>query len=174
MGDLRFLLAQILNFKEFPAMNSTFETEIDGIGISILRELQADARTSYSEIGRRVGLSSPAVAERVRKMEESGIIRGYHARLHPDTLGQRVTAFITLTTQSRHYPEIFALAQKRKDILECHHISGNESLIIKAASGSITGLDKLVERLGKFGETKTAIVLSSPVVKKISPLLMAD
>ncbi len=148
-------------------MNIKFKSSVDKTGINILRELQMNARSTFSEIGRRVGLSSPAVAERVYKMEETGIINGYHADINPSTFGQNIMAFITLTTQPDQYQKIYSFAEKQKEIVECHHISGNESLILKIVSGSISQLNGMVEKLSKFGETKTSIVLSSPVKKRI-------
>ena len=147
-------------------MNAKFESLVDKIGMDILRELQMNARSGFSEIGRRVGLSSPAVADRVYKMEEAGIIRGYHAEINPGIFGRDIMAFITLTTRPENYPKIYAFAEKQSEILECHHISGNESLILKVVSGSIPQLNGLVEKLSRLGETKTSIVFSSPVQKK--------
>lgn len=147
-------------------MDEKIKGYLDDIGLKILRELQTNARISFSEIGRRVGLSSPAVAERVYKMEDTGIIKGYHAQLNPDYFGHKISAFITISTQSEKYPKITALAQQQNEILECHHISGSESLILKVVSNSIPSLDRLVETLSRFGQTKTAIVLSTPVNKK--------
>ena len=148
-------------------MNAKFESSVDTIGMNILRELQINARSSFSKIGRKVGLSSPAVAERVYKMEGAGIINGYHADINPGAFGLDIMAFITLTTQPEKYEKIYAFAEKQKEIVECHHISGNESLMLKVVSGSISQLNGMVEKLGKFGETKTSIVLSSPIRKKI-------
>ena len=140
---------------------------VDGIGMKILRELQINARSTFSEIGRKVGLSSPAVAERIYKMEETGIISGYHTTINPTVFGHNIMAFITLTTQPNKYNEIYTFAEKQKEILECHHVSGNESLILKVVSGSISQLDDMIDKLTKYGETKTSIVLSSPLQKKI-------
>jgi len=148
-------------------MNAKFKSSVDKIGMNILRELQKNARSTFSEIGRKVGLSSPAVAERVYKMEGAGIINGYHADINQNFLGQDIMAFITLTTQPEKYQKIYSFAEGQKEIIECHHISGDESLIIKVVSGSISQLNTLVEKLSKFGETKTSIVLSSPVKKRI-------
>ncbi|OGR24449.1 MAG: AsnC family transcriptional regulator [Desulfobacterales bacterium RIFOXYA12_FULL_46_15] len=148
-------------------MNAKFESSVDTIGMNILRELQINARYSFSEIGRKVGLSSPAVAERVYKMEGAKVISGYHADINPGAFGLDIMAFITLTTQPEKYEKIYAFAGKQKEIMECHHISGNESLIMKIVTGSISQLNSMVENLSKFGETKTSIVLSSPVRKKI-------
>lgn len=148
-------------------MDAKIKSMMDGMGRKILRELQVNARSTFSDIGRKVGLSSPAVAERIYKMEEAGIINGYHADISPESLGHRVTAFITLTTKPDRYREIYAFAGEQKEILECHHISGNESLILKVASASVSGLNDLVETLSRYGETKTSIILSSPLQKKI-------
>ena len=148
-------------------MSVKFESSIDEIGIKILQALQMNARSTFSEIGKRVGLSSPAVAERIYKMEASGIINGYHADIKPDIFGHHILAFISLTTQPEKYQKIYSFAIKEKEIIECHHISGNESLIMKVVSVSIPHLESVVEKLSKFGETKTRIVLSSPINKKV-------
>lgn len=147
-------------------MTAEIKRSVDEIGMKILLELQKNARISFSEIGRKVGLSSPAVAERVYKMEETGILTGYHADINPEVFGHHILAFISLTTRSDMYQDVYLYADKSRQIIECHHISGSESLILKAVSGSISQLDTLVEALGKFGETKTSIVLSSPIQKK--------
>lgn len=147
-------------------MNAADPIKIDGIGFNIIRELQNNARATFSDIGRKVGLSPPAVAERVYKMEASGIIRGYHADVNPEVFGHQVLALISLTTRPERYPEIHAFAGQEKQVIECHHVSGQESFIFKAGSTSISHLDRLVEKLGNFGETRTTIVLSSPVEKK--------
>jgi Lrp/AsnC family leucine-responsive transcriptional regulator len=147
-------------------MSAKVESPIDSIGIKILRELQMNARSSFSRIGRKVGLSSPAVAERVYKMESAGIIGGYHADINPKAFGQDVMAFVTLTNQPEKYQAIYAFAEKEEEIVECHHISGNESLILRIITGSIGQLNTMIEKLSRFGETKTSIVLSSPIQKK--------
>ena len=148
-------------------MSAKFESSVDTIGMNILRELQMNARSTFSKIGRSVGLSSPAVAERVYKMEGAGIITGYHADINPGAFGLDVMAFIALTTQPEKYQQIYSFAEKQEEIVECHHISGNESLMLKVVAGSIAQLNSMIEKLGQFGETKTSIVLSSPIKKRI-------
>jgi len=152
-------------------MGSQFESYVDMIGMKILRELQMNARSTFSEIGRKVGLSSPAVAERVKKMEESGIINGYHTDINPGTFGHQIAAFITLITRPEKYSKFYSVAEDTKEIVECHHISGDESFLLKVVSGSISHLEEIVEKLGKFGETKTSIVLSSPIQKTVMECL---
>ena len=147
-------------------MDNKFSKVLDNIGLNILRELKQNARTGFSEIGRRVGLSSPAVAERVYKMEELGIIGGYHVKLDPVSMGFPVLAFITLKTHPKKYSQIYSYLNDVAGVMECHHISGHESLIIKMYTTSVSNLDSMIEKLSEYGETKTSIVLSSPIDKK--------
>ncbi len=146
-------------------MDFKFETSLDKIGLNILKQLQANARISYSEIGRRVGLSSPAVAERIKRLEDIGIISGYHANVDYTKVGFPILAFVFLTSLSEKYNEVYNFIEQTSEIIECHCISGNESFIIKAYSRSVSQLDQILEKLSEFGETKTTIVLSSPIQK---------
>ncbi len=152
-------------------MDFKFERSLDQIGVKILHELQMNARMSFSEIGRRVGLSSPAVAERVKKMEDAGIICGYHVKVDHKKIGLPILAFIFLTTQSDKYNRVYAYAEKTSEILQCHCISGNESFMLRTFTSSVSQLDDLIEKLSAFGETKTFIVLSSPINKAAFDLI---
>ena len=138
---------------------------LDQVGRQILNILQENARIPYSELGRQVSLSAPAVIERVRKMEEAGIISGYHARIDANKVGWPIMAFVSLSTRSELYPRVIEMAKHEPGILECHHVSGGESFVMKVMAPSIQDLEALIERLSPFGQTKTLIVLSSPVDK---------
>jgi Lrp/AsnC family leucine-responsive transcriptional regulator len=151
-------------------MDFEIERLLDRTGLKILRALQENARLSFSELGRRVALSSPAAAERVRKMEAAGIISGYHARVEPDKVGLPIMAFILLKTRTEKYPDIFSLARRLSEILECHHVSGGESFVMKVVVSSIPHLEELIEKLSPYGETSTLVVLSSPVQKRVLDL----
>jgi len=147
------------------------EKLLDRIGIKILSVLQENARMPLSRIGREVGLSAPAVAERMRKMEEAGVIQGYHARIAPEALGRTVSAFINLTTDPKHYQAVKSLAADLHQIISCHHISGDASFIIQVRVKDLPALEAIVERLSPFGQTQTAIVLSTSVDKTaVAPL----
>ena len=139
---------------------------LDEVGWQILTVLQEDARLSYTEIGRRVGLSLPAVVERVRRLEEAGIITGYRAEIDISKIGLGITAFIRVTTASEKYPALNALLKAMPEILESHHLAGADSFIIKVVASSIPHLESLITRLSPFGQTTTSIVLSSPVIKR--------
>jgi len=153
-------------------MNPQIEKLLDRIGRKILAALQENARIPLSRLGEIVGLSAPAVAERVKKLEESGIIQGYHVRIDPTVVGQSVIAFITLTTETRHYPAVATLAKQSPQIMACHHISGDASFIIQVRVPDVSALEAMVARLSSFGQTRTAIVLSTPVDKAVTlPLI---
>lgn len=146
-------------------MNLPHEKLLDRIGRKILIALQKNARIPLRRLGKIVGLSAPAVAERVKKMEESGIIQGYHARIDPAVVGHPLLAFITLTTETRYYEPIKDLAVQSSQIIACHHISGDASFVVQVRVADVAALEALVERLSPFGQTRTVIVLSTPVDK---------
>jgi Lrp/AsnC family leucine-responsive transcriptional regulator len=145
----------------------TLESEklLDEIGWKIVRELQENARLSYAELGRRVGLSIPAVTERVRKLEDAGIITGYHAEINPEKIGRPITAFIRMNILG-DAPRLTAMLKEMPEIVECHRGTGGDSFILKASVASVHHLEKLIDGLLPFGMTTTSIVLSSPVVKR--------
>jgi Lrp/AsnC family leucine-responsive transcriptional regulator len=146
-------------------MDIQVEKLLDRIGRKILVALQENARIPLSRLGEKVGLSAPAVAERVKKLEEAGVITGYHARIDPAAMGRTVSAFIHLTTDARHYPAVKALAADLPQITACHHISGDASFILCVRVDDVSDLEAVVARLSPFGQTRTAIVLSTPVDK---------
>ena len=140
---------------------------LDDIGRQILRALQEDARISFSELGRRVGLSSPAVAERVRRMEEGCIIQGYRALVSYERLGFPITAFIRVSTPASRMHEADLIAEKIPEVLECHHLTGTDCLILKVVVSSVGHLEEVINQMGHYGQTTTSIVLSSPVTSRI-------
>lgn len=150
-------------------MTMTLETKklLDEVGWQILQALQEDARLSFAELGRRVGLSLPAVAERVRRLEEAGIITGYRAEVNMSKIELPIMVFIRMNTPRNQYPALIALLNALPQVLEGHHLTGSESFIIKVVVASIGDLERLIGQLSAYGQTTTSIVLSSPVVKKV-------
>lgn len=142
------------------------ERLLDEIGWRILQELQARARLSYAELGRRVGLSIPAVTERVRRLEDAGIITGYHAGIDPEKVGLPITAFIRMSITGTVTPRLTALLKEMPEITECHRSTGGDSFVMKINVSSVHHLEKLIDRLLPFGTTTTSLVLSSPVAKR--------
>ncbi len=147
-------------------MSLNSEKILDATGWRLLQALQQDARLSFSELGRMVGLSPPAATERVRRMEEAGIITGYQAQVSPEKVGLPLMALIELTTSPEKYTQVIALIQDIPEVLECHHVTGNCSLAMKVVAISINHLEDLIGKLSQFGHTSTSIVLSSPIAPR--------
>ena len=148
------------------------EKLLDATGWQLLHELQQNARLSYSELGQRVGLSSPAVAERIRRMEDAGIISGYHAEINQARIGYPITAIIRMGTFAGERCTRFAgFVQDMPEVLECHRVTGSDSLILKVMASSIEHLETLIDSLAAHGQVTTAMVLSTPVPRRtIMPL----
>jgi Lrp/AsnC family leucine-responsive transcriptional regulator len=146
-------------------MTNSKAVNLDRISWRILDELQADARLSYSELGRRVGLSTPAAAERVRRLEDQGVIRGYRAEVDPLAAGLAVAAFIRVrvTGPESQARKLTAALEKMPEVFECHRCTGDESFVLKARVGSVGRLEALIDKLSPFGATTTSLILSSPV-----------
>jgi Lrp/AsnC family transcriptional regulator, leucine-responsive regulatory protein len=139
--------------------------QLDPISWNILVELQADARLSYAELGRRVGLSTPAAAERVRRLEEAGVIQRYTALIDPVKIGLGVAAFIRIRLGGGDSlaRKLTTSVEKMTEVLECHRCTGDESFILKVRVESVHHLQKLIDRLPPYGMTSTSLILSSPV-----------
>lgn len=139
---------------------------IDDIDRKILNELQNEARVSYAELGRRVGLTTPAVIERVRKLEDAGVITGYRAEVDAAKVGLPITAFVRMSITGIDYSHIIEVAEQSEEVLECHRGTGGDSFIMKVAVASVEHLQEMIDRLTPYGITTTTIVLSSPVKRR--------
>lgn len=139
----------------------------DDIDRNILKELQQDARVSYAEMGRRVGLTTPAVIERVRKLEDAGVITGYRAEIDTAKVGLPITAFVRMSITGVDYSHIIEVAEQSNEVLECHRGTGGDSFIMKVAVSSVEHLQEVIDRLVPYGITTTTIVLSSPVKRRV-------
>jgi Lrp/AsnC family transcriptional regulator, leucine-responsive regulatory protein len=140
---------------------------MDSLDKKILCELQEDARTSFAELGRRIGLTTPAVIERVRKLEDAKIIKGYRAEIDAAKIGLPITAFIRMSIVGVEFKQIVKIAEDSSEVLECHRATGGDSFIMKVAVSSVEHLQNVIDKLTPFGVTTTSIVLSSPVQKRI-------
>lgn len=133
--------------------------------MEILRALQDDARISFAELGRKVGLSAPAITDRLRKMEDAGIIAGYHARVNLAKIGFPVTAFVRMRVSRENFQKVIALARDTREVRECHHASGADTFLLKVVATSEEELERSMEPFEKFGEMQISIILSTPVEK---------
>lgn len=140
---------------------------IDEIDWKILKELQINARISFAELGRRVGLTTPAVIERIRKLEDAQIITGYRAEIDTARVGLPITAFIRMSITGVDYSHIIEVVEESAEVLECHRGTGNDSFIMKVAVADVGHLQMLIDKLTPYGITTTSIVLSSPVKSRV-------
>ena len=156
-----------LDRKQKHSGESAFDV-LDAVSWRILCELQDNARLSFSELGRRVGLTPPAVAERVRRLEDAGVITGYRLELNVERLGLPLVAFIRLASRgSQTVAEVSQGMADLSEVLECHHVTGEDCYILKVAVESVRHLEALLERLLRFGSTTTSIVISTPVARRV-------
>jgi Lrp/AsnC family leucine-responsive transcriptional regulator len=142
---------------------------LDEVGTEILKNLQKNARISFSELGRIVGLSSPAVAERVHRLEQSGYITRYRAVIDPDKIGFPITAFINMTINGIDGSTLKDMNEKIAaipEIVEAYHLSGDYGFMLKTFVSSVGHLESVINRLNDFSKTTTSVVLSSPIASR--------
>ena len=149
--------------------NATDFPILDAIDHRILAELSADARVSFAELGRRANLSSPAVTERVKRLEQAGVITGYRAEVDPRALGYQLTAIVRVKPAVRQLTKIAELAADIPQIEECLRITGEDCFYIKLHLASIEELPELLDRFLLYGETTTSIVNATPVPRRDPP-----
>lgn len=140
---------------------------MDKLNIKILKELQLNARASFSEIGRNVGLSAPSVAERIQKLEQAGIIEGYSVKLNMEKLGLEVNAIINLDISFVRFKDLISKINDFPEIYEFLKVTGKQSVILKAVTTNNLELEDLIDRLSTFGQPQTSIILSSYINKPI-------
>ncbi|CAM4312557.1 Lrp/AsnC family transcriptional regulator [Gillisia sp. Q332] len=136
---------------------------LDRLNWLILESLQKNARQSFSEIGRNVGLTSPAVADRVKKMEDSGVIKGYKAEVSYHKTGHQLKAVITLRAFMGRLKPFLEKVKEFKEVINCYRITGNENIIMEVVLYDQSHLEEFIDKLITYGETKTHIILSSVV-----------
>ena len=142
----------------------------DERNLELIRLLQADPRASISELARRIGMSAPAVKERLTRLEEEGVIAGYRLDLDPKALGWPIMVFVRVRPMPGQLPRIAELARSLPQVAECHRITGEDCFIIKIHLDALESLDKILDRFLAYGQTTTSIVQSTPVVLRSAPL----
>jgi Lrp/AsnC family transcriptional regulator, leucine-responsive regulatory protein len=143
---------------------------LDATDRKIIGELTTDGRVPLAELGRRVSLSSPAVAERVRRLERAGVITGYRAELDPRMLGYQLTAIVRIKPAAGQLTRIPELAAEIPQVGECHRITGEDCFYLKVHLHSIEELSSLLDRFLAFGETTTSIINASPIQRRDPPI----
>lgn len=147
------------------------QIDLDEIDVQILALLQEHCKTPLAKIGERVGLSAPAVIERIKKLEEGGVIVGYTALLDARSLGCDITAFIgVLTSQPSGIRDVEAQIESRPEVLECHHVTGGYTLLLKVKTADTSTLETLISHLRAIdgvARTETMVVLSTHVERQL-------
>jgi Lrp/AsnC family transcriptional regulator, leucine-responsive regulatory protein len=143
------------------AMDSTALLDIHGR--KLLHELQSNARLSLAELARRIGLSPTATGERLKQMEETGIVRACTIGIDRESLGLEVLAFIRMSCPGQNYHRFLDYVQTLEEIRECHHLTGGDDFLLKVTTTNLADLEALIEALLPYGNPVTSLVLSSPV-----------
>jgi Lrp/AsnC family transcriptional regulator, leucine-responsive regulatory protein len=150
--------------------NGVRRARLDETDRKIIGELATDGRLTFAELGRRVSLSSPAVAERVQRLERAGVITGYRAELDPRALGYPLTAIVRIKPSSGQLLRIPELAAEIPEIGECHRITGEDCFYMTVHLRSIEDLSGLLDRFLPFGQTTTSLINASPVARRDPPI----
>ncbi|MCW2983566.1 MAG: Lrp/AsnC family transcriptional regulator [Conexibacter sp.] len=137
--------------------------DLDETDRRLLIELQADARLTLAELGRRVGLSPPAVGERVRRLTDEGVIRGFRTDVDPRALGYALSAIVRIRPAPRQLAKVADLARATPEVVECHRITGEDCFFLKAHVRDVEHLEDVIDRFTVFGQTTTSVMQTSPV-----------
>jgi Lrp/AsnC family leucine-responsive transcriptional regulator len=153
-----------------PNRRNANDRPVDAVSRRLLLELEADARLSLAELGRRVGLSAPAVGERLQRLREDGVVRGYRAELDPGALGLPLGAIVRVRPAAGELHKVAELARQTPEVVECHRITGEDCFFMKLHLRDVEHLEEVIDRFLLFGQTTTSIVQSSPVPARGLPL----
>jgi Lrp/AsnC family transcriptional regulator, leucine-responsive regulatory protein len=147
---------------------------IDAVDAAILKALADDARISMADLARKVGLSAPSVAERVKRLEERGVIRGYAVDIDPATLGHMLSVHIRIRPMPGQLGKVATLLNKLEAIVECDRVTGDDCFVAKAHVASVKELERLIDQIIPLASTNTAIIQSSPVARRLPAIPAVD
>ena len=162
MGRQSEAIGDRMATKQRRTRTSTF----DGTDGRLLEELQENARLTNAELGRRVNLSPPAVADRLRRLERDGVVTGYRAEVDPKALGLVLGAIMRIRPSPRQLPKVAELARETPEVVECHRITGEDCFFLKLHVRDVEHLEEVVDRFILYGQTTTSIIQSSPVPRR--------
>jgi Lrp/AsnC family leucine-responsive transcriptional regulator len=152
--------------KARPEARFTDDGLLDETNLRLLAALQRDARLSLAELGRRVGLSPPAVAERVKRLELEGVIAGYHAQIDPRRLGYSLGVIIRIRPNPRQLADVARLARDTAEVVECHRVTGEDCYVMTAYVRDVEHLEAIIDQFVAYGQTTSAIMQSAPVPRR--------
>lgn len=146
---------------------------IDEIDARILKRLAEDARISHAELARQVGLSAPSVSERVKRLEDVGVIEGYGARINPQKLGRPLAAWLRIRPVPGQLRQVCEILEGLQAIVECDRVTGEDCFLAKAQVASVVELERLIDKVMPYAMTNTSIIQSSPVGRRLPPIAVA-
>lgn len=146
---------------------------LDAVDLTLLEALTANARTSNAELARRVGLSAPSVAERIRRLEEAGVITGYRAQINPEAVGLMVSAWLRIRPVPGELQKVAEILQGLPEVVECDRITGEDCFLARAHVATVRDLEALIDRLVAHAMTNTSVIQSSPVAPRLPRLAAA-
>ncbi len=146
------------------------DQDIDTIDARLLRRLEAEGRTSVAELARTLDMAAPSVAERLKRLEEAGVIRRFTVEIDPSALGYTLAAYIRIRPTSGQIGTVAKLLAELPEIVECDRITGDDCFIARAHLRSVEALEQLIDRIVPFAQTNTSIIQSSPVKRRLPPL----
>lgn len=149
---------------------------LDDKAWALLQALQADGRAPLKQLAQAAGLSLPATAERLRRLQDAGVITGVHAALDPARLGYGVQAVVGIQVPQPGKRALLQTLERLPEVLECHHVSGEDSYLMTVVARSLQDLERFLARINGFGETRTSIVFSTPIARRAlqRPRVWAD
>jgi Lrp/AsnC family leucine-responsive transcriptional regulator len=142
------------------------DSALDAVNLRLIGELQTDARLSLAELGRRVGLSAPAVTERLQRLRDAGVITGYRTEVDPRALGFALSVVLRVRPAPRQLAKVVEVARKSAEVVECHRITGEDCFFMKLHVRDVEHLEQVIDRFLPFGQTTTSIIQSSPVTAR--------
>ena len=152
--------------KQRPNGRNADDALIDTVNLRLLDELQADARVTLAELGRRVGLSAPAVAERLQRLRDGGVITAYRTEVDPRALGLALSVVLRVRPASRQLGKVIEVARVSSEVVECHRITGEDCFFMKLHVRDVDHLEEVIDRFVPYGQTTTSIMQSSPVLPR--------
>lgn len=142
------------------------EMRLDPKAWKLLAALQADGRAPLKALADAAGLSIAATAERLKRLQEAGVVRGVHADVDPARAGRPVQAIVGITALQPHKQGLLKALRARRDVLECHHVTGPDSYVMTVAVADMAALEAFLGDINRWGETRTAIVMSTPIARR--------
>lgn len=150
------------------------KVSLDSVDVELLQILHEDARTPIAEIARALSMSAPSVSERLRRLRESGVIRGFTIEIDPTLLGYELSLYVRISPLPGQLSKVVSLINEMKEIVECARITGDDCFVAKVYVHSVQEIEDVIDQLNVYAKTNTSLVQSSPFDRRLLPLVPDD